>query len=123
MKIIIIAMILAIFTLGCGNNEKSFGEAPNSNSKIVPLSEILKTPDQFHEKEITLKGVVDGQCGNRCEFFYREENEAVSIYMGDIEAPLIKKGTPVIVTASVHKGNEKLILTAKGFTLKSKGDK
>ncbi len=123
MKTIIITMILAVLAIGCGKKEETYGIPTPKNSKITTLSDVLKSPDQFHQKEITLKGVVDGQCGSRCEFFYREENEAVPIYMGNIEAPLIQKGTPVIVTASVHKGKEKLILTAKGFTLRPEGDK
>lgn len=116
-------MIFAMFLIGCKNEGKSYGDAPKSTTKTVALSEVLESPDQFHQKDITLKGIVDGQCGSRCEFFYREGNDAIPIYMGEIEAPIITKGTPVTVTASVHKGDEKLILTAKGFTIKPKGDK
>lgn len=123
MKILAITMVLAMLTIGCGKNEQKFGEAPSSGTKKVSLSQVLESPDQFHQKDITLQGIVDGQCGSRCEFFYREGNDAIPIYMGSIEAPIITKGTPVTVTASVHKGNEKVILTAKGFTLKPKGEK
>ncbi len=113
--------MFTIFLIACGNKEESFGTKPAPDSKILALSELLKTPEKFHKKEVTLQGVVDGQCGNRCEFFYREKTDAVTIYMGGIEAPVIQKGTPVIVETSVHLGKEKLVLTAKGFTLKPKG--
>lgn len=121
MKTLIIATILAFLTFGCGEKEEVFGTV--SKSKLTPLSSVLSSPDQFHKKEVTFKGIVDGQCGSRCEFFYREGNDVVPIFMGDIKAPAIKKGTPVTVTASVHKGEEQVILTAKGFALSTKGGK
>lgn len=123
MKTFFIAVLFAAFVFGCSKKEETFGSIKPSKSDVISLSEVINSPDNYHKKDVTLKGIVDGQCGSRCEFFFRENNDVVAIHMGDIEAPAIKKGTPVTVTASVYKGKEQTILTAKGFTLENKGGK
>ncbi len=119
MKSLIFVSITALILLSCSSKVETYGEAPQSAS--TALTKLLSAPEHFDKKEVTLTGVVDGQCGNRCEFTFREGSEAVTIYMGDIEAPMIQKGTPVTVTAKVHKGEKKLVLTAQGFTLDKGG--
>lgn len=121
MKTLILTVLLALVTFGCQGNEEVHGTF--TKGEITPLAKVLESPEQFHKKEVTFKGIVDSQCGSRCEFFFREGNKVVPIFMGDIKAPAIKKGTPVTVTASVHKGDEQVILTAKGFALSTKGGK
>lgn len=123
MKVLIFIAFLAVFTIGCGDKGETYGAHTPSKSDVISLSEVISSPDKYHKKDITVKGIVDGQCGSRCEFFFRENNDVVPIYMGEIKAPLIKKGTPVIVTASVYKGKGQTVLTAKGFTLSTKGGK
>lgn len=122
MKAILIA-VAALVLMSCGKKEQTFGEAIPASTPVTALSEVLKSPEKFHEKEVTLKGTIAAQCGNRCEFTFRDGNESVTIYVGDIEAPLMQKGTPIDVTASVFQGEKKLILTAKGFSLGTKGGK
>lgn len=123
MKNIILTILFTVFVFGCSKKEETYGSYKPSKSDVISLSEVISTPDNFHKKDVTLKGFVDGQCGNRCEFSFRENNDVIKIHMGDIKAPAIKKGTSVIVSASVYKGKEQTILTAKGFTLITKDGK
>jgi len=127
MKVIQGTLLLALLTLitlitvGCGKQDKLYGDS-SITGETVSLATLLETPDQFNQKEVTLTGVVDGQCGNRCDFTFREDNNAIKIYMGDIEAPIISKGSPITVTAKVLNGDAKLILTAASFTLNEGGE-
>ncbi len=117
--LIFLMLSLALFITGC-SKEQSLGEALPENTKITPLAELLSSPAKYHEKKVVLDGVVSGQCGNRCEFTYSESGKATTIYMGSIEAPVIKTGTPVRVAVDVFNGESQVILTASGFTLKTK---
>ncbi len=113
---IAITLVLVALLMACKKEEQTFGE-PISTKSVMTLTNLLETPEKFHDKVITLKGRVDGQCGNRCEFTFRDKNSSVTIYMGDIKAPQIQKGTPITVSAQVFNGEKQMILTAKGFSL------
>ncbi len=121
MKLVILFTTLLLTLSSCGKKEQTLGETPSG--KVISLASVVEAPDQFHEKTVTLEGVVSAQCGNRCEFTFTEGTNSVKIYMGDIKAPILHTGTPVKVTADVFKGEKKVILTARGFTVKAKGSK
>lgn len=118
MKTIIPAILLFLLS-SCGSKEQTLGEIPSG--EVISLASVISSPEEFHEKTITLEGIVSAQCGNRCEFTFTEGTNSVKIYMGDIKAPLIQSGSPVKVTADVFNGEKKAVLTARGFTLKAKG--
>lgn len=116
----VLSILLILFT-GCAK-EQSIGQPAGKDAIKASLTEVLETPDKFHQKEVILEGIVTGQCGSRCEFFYSENGTTVPVYMGEIKAPAIQSGTPVKVNAKVFKGDQKVILTANGFILKKKAD-
>lgn len=122
MKQILVFSMLVLLIMAC-SKDVTLGKEIPADATIITLKELLANPEKYHDKEITLKGRVDGQCGNKCEFTYAENGESHTIYVGEIEAPTIQKGTPIRVTAHVFNGAEKLILTAQGFELKAKGGK
>ncbi len=121
MKIVVLITTMLLVLTSCGSKDKTHGETPTG--AVISLASVIEAPDEFHEKTVTLEGVVAAQCGNRCDFTFTEGTNSVKIYMGNIEAPLIQSGTPVHVTADVFQGDEKVVLTARGFTLKAKGGK
>ncbi len=121
MKLITLLTATLLLLSSCGSKDETLGEVPSG--KVISLATVLESPDSYHKQTVTLEGVVAAQCGNRCDFTFNEGTKSVKIYMGDIEAPILQKGTPVKVTADVFKGDKKVILTARGFTLKAKGGK
>lgn len=121
MKLVIALATMLLILTSCGPKEETLGETPSG--KVISLASVIESPDEFHEKTVTLEGVVAAQCGNRCEFTFTEGTNSVKIYMGDIKAPILQTGSPVKVTADVFKGDKKVILTARGFTVKAKGGK
>ncbi len=121
MKLVVLLTAVLLLVTSCGSKEETHGQTPSGD--VISLESVIESPDEFHEKTVTLEGVVAAQCGNRCEFTFTEGTNSVKIYMGDIEAPLIQSGTPVLVTADVFQGAEKVVITASGFTLKAKGGK
>ncbi len=123
MKLIYLLATSLLLLSSCGTKEQILGEAPSKSAELTSLSKVLASPDSYHEKSVTLEGVVAAQCGNRCEFTFTEGTNSVKIYMGSIKAPIIQSGTPVRVTADVYRGDKKVVLTARGFALKAKGGK
>jgi len=61
--------------------------------------------------------VLTGQCAALCDFTYTEGRQSVTIFMGKDKPPKIKVGQPVRVTATVHQGEQQLVLTAQGLEL------
>ncbi len=121
MKLITTFIAMLLLLTSCGSSDKTLGETPTG--EVISLATVLELADDYHEKTVTLEGVVAAQCGNRCEFTFTEGINSVKIYMGEIKAPIIQTGSPVKVTADVFKGNKKVVLTARGFTVKAKGGK
>ncbi len=119
MKLMTAIAATLLLLSSCGSKDETLGETPSG--EVISLAKVLDAPDEYHEKTVTLEGVVAAQCGNRCEFTFTKGTNSAKIYMGNIEAPLIQSGTPVKVTADVYKGDKKVVLTARGFTVKAKG--
>ncbi len=121
MKLVVLLTAVLLLVTSCGSKEETHGETPSGT--VISLASVIEAPEEFHEKIVTLEGVVAAQCGNRCDFTFTEDANSIKIYMGTIEAPLLQTGTPVLVTADVFQGAEKVVLTARGFTVKEKGGK
>lgn len=122
MKKLLSFFLIVILLTSC-SKDVSVGKDLPANKPVVTLKELLDDPGKYHTKEILLKGTVEGQCGNKCDFTYAEKGTSHTIYVGDLDIPAIKAGTPIMVTANVHSGEKKLILTATGLKLESKGGK
>ncbi len=121
MKTVFLTIVVALFFVACNKSEKVYGTNKTTENKTT-LTELLESPAKFHKKEVTLTGFVESQCGSRCDFVFREGNQIAKISMGEIEAPVMKQGTPVTVTTTVYSGERKVVLTAKNFTLGKAGN-
>lgn len=121
-QILLFSLMVLLFT-ACSEKEVVLGEAIPADAKVITLQDLLANPNTYHNQMVTLEGKVDGQCGNKCEFTFAESGKSQTIYVGDIEAPTIKKGTPIRVMTHVFNGDKKLVLTAQGFVLNGKGGK
>ena len=118
----IVALFIFTFLISCSESQ-DFGDPAENSVSITKLSEILQDPDNFHQKTVVLRGVVSSQCANLCNFIYSENAQSVTIFLGDFEHPRIPTGTPVRVTARVHSGENRVVLTADGLNLLEKGGK
>jgi hypothetical protein len=112
------SVVLAL--AGC-RSTKTVGVPAPLSVQPVPLQQLLDNPAQYHGQVVVLEGVVSGQCGSLCEFFYSEKKRSATILMGDLKAVRIKTGTPVRVTVRVFNGERQAVLTAVGFVLSGKG--
>lgn len=113
---LIIAIGTALLTAGCGGT-KTVGTPAGKDVTTTPLVAVLEAPDKYDGQVVVLKGVLEAQCGALCDFTYSENGRSVMIYTPDPKPPRIQSGQPIRVTATVHKGDQQLILTAKGLEL------
>jgi hypothetical protein len=70
---------------------------------------------------VVLNGILTGQCASLCDFTYAEGRRSATIFMGGVKAPRIPVGRPVRVTATVHRGERQVVLTARGLEVGSNG--
>jgi|GEM_PF-1002794 len=101
---------------GCGGT-KTVGTPASSDTAATPLAAVLDTPDRYDGQMVVLKGVLTAQCAALCDFTYSEGNRSVTIYTGDPKPPRIQAGRPVRVTVQVNKGEERVVLNAKGIEI------
>lgn len=111
-----IAVVTACMAAGCGGS-KIVGTPAKADTPATPLAAVLEAPEKYNGQTVVLKGVLAAQCAARCDFTYAENGRTVTVYTGDPKPPKIKAGQPVRVTATVHKGEEQVIITAKGLEL------
>jgi len=106
----------ALIAAGCGGT-KTVGTPAGADVSATALAAVLEAPEKYDGQTVVLKGVLEAQCAALCEFTYSEGGRSVTVYTPDPKPPRIKGGQPVRVTATVHRGEEQVILTAKGLEL------
>lgn len=113
----------ALIAAGCGGT-KTVGTPAGQDTPATPLAAVLQAPEKYEGQTVVLKGVLTAQCAAQCDFTYAENGQSVTVYTGDPKPPKIQGGQPVRVTAKVHKGEQQVIITAKGLEiLPRKGSK
>ncbi len=113
---IVILAGAAIGLAGCGGT-KTVGTPAKADTPATPLAAILAAPEKYDGQTVVLNGVLAAQCASLCDFTYAEGNQSVTVFTGDPKPPKIHAGQPVRVTASVHKGEEQVVITAKGLEI------
>lgn len=106
----------ALLEAGCGGT-KTVGTPAGGDTAATPLAAVLDAPEKYDGQTVVLKGVLQAQCAALCDFTYSESGRSVTVYTPDPKPPRIKAGQPVRVTATVHKGEEQVIINAKGLEL------
>ena len=105
-----------LIAAGCGGT-KTIGTPVGKDVAATPLAAVLEAPEKYDGQTVVLKGVMEAQCGALCDFTYAEGGRSVMVYTPDPKPPRIQNGPPVRVTATVHKGEQQVIITATGLEL------
>ncbi len=111
-----VAVGTALMAAGCGGT-KTVGTPASPDTPATPLATVLQAPEKYEGQTVVLKGVLTAQCAALCDFTYAENGQSVTVFTGDPKPPRIKAGQPVRVTATVHKGEQQVIITAKGLEM------
>ena len=111
-----LAVGTALLAAGCGGT-KTIGTPAGTDVAATPLAAILEAPEKYDGQTVVLKGVLEAQCAALCDFTYAESGRSVTVYTPDPKPPRIQNGQPVRVTATVHKGEKQVIITATGLEL------
>ncbi len=111
-----VAVGTALIAAGCGGT-KTVGTPAKADVAATPLAAVLAAPEKYDGQTVVLNGVLAAQCASRCDFTYAEGNQSVTVFTGDPKPPKIHAGQPVRVTATVHKGEEQVVINAKGLEL------
>jgi hypothetical protein len=110
------AVAAALIAAGCGGT-KTVGTPAGRDVAATPLAAVLEAPEKYDGQTVVLNGVLEAQCAALCDFTYAENGRSVTVYTPDPKPPRIQNGQPVRVTAAVHKGEQQVVLTAKGLEL------
>jgi multidrug efflux pump subunit AcrA (membrane-fusion protein) len=110
------SVVAVLIAAGCGGT-KTVGTPAGADVSATPLAAVLEAPEKYDGQTVVLKGVLEAQCAAQCDFTYSEGGRSVTVYTPDPKPPKIKGGQPVRVTATVHRGEKQVILTAKGLEL------
>ncbi|MBM4147911.1 MAG: hypothetical protein FJ224_02540 [Lentisphaerae bacterium] len=105
-----------LIAAGCGGT-KTIGTPAGADTVETPLAAVLDAPEKYDGQTVVLKGVLEAQCAALCDFTYAEGNRSVTVFTGEPKPPKIQAGQPVRVTVQVHKGEEQVVLTAKGLEI------
>lgn len=111
-----LAVGTALMAAGCGGT-RTVGTPAGKDVAATPLAAVLEAPEKYDAQTVVLNGVLVSQCAALCDFTYAESGRSVTVYTPDPKPPRIRGGQPVRVTATVHKGEEQVIITAKGLEL------
>ncbi len=101
---------------GCGGMQ-TVGTPAGADTPATSLAAVLASPEKYAGQTVVLKGTLAAQCAALCDFTYAEDGRSVMIYTPDPKPPRIQNGQPVRVTATVHKGEQQVIITATGLEL------
>jgi len=107
---------VALVSGGCGGT-KTVGVPAKADTPATPLASVLDAPEKFDGQTVVLQGVLSAQCAALCDFTYAEGNRSVTVYTPDPKPPKMQAGQPVRVTVQVHKGDEHVVLNAKGLEI------
>ncbi len=116
---LVLAVAAALIAAGCGGT-KTVGTPAKADMPATPLAAVLEAPETYDGQTVVLKGTLEAQCAALCDFTYSENGRSVTVYTPDPKPPRIQGGQPVRVTATVHKGEQQVILTATGLELLSR---
>ena len=118
MKILVLttvlsAVVLLSSSMAATAKQLTFGDKVEMK-KLQPLSELLKQPEQFVNKQITIKGKIVEACAKRgCWMQLKAENEQgtvrVKVKDGDMVFPVSKRGSTAYATGT---------FTGRSLTLK-----
>lgn len=108
--------MLALIAAGCRRTQTVGIPAP-ADTPSTPLAAVLDAPDKYNGQTVVLKGKLQAQCASLCDFTYAEGARSATIFTGDPKPPKIQAGRSVRVTVQVHKGEEQVVLTAKGLEI------
>lgn len=92
----LIFVLVTVFALGCFAAEKKFGTGAKF-ADAKPMSEIMKTPEAFVGKEVTVSGTIVDVCAKRGCWMqltsdYKNEKVRVKVNDGEIVFPLEARG-------------------------------
>ncbi len=111
-KIALLFLLLIVF--GCSDSKEPFGKAIE-NRESTSIDSIMKNPEQFAGKAVTVEGQIINECPSGCWFDMRDENGAiyVDIAPGGFAIPQ-KVGKDVVVEGKVSLRDGKPIIVGKG---------
>ncbi|MFW5785252.1 MAG: hypothetical protein ACOCW1_03615 [Chitinispirillaceae bacterium] len=107
---------IAVLLSFCGSSKsESMGTEIPKDSKVVKLADVLAAPDDFHDQNVVMEGIVSGQCASLCEFMYKEGAEVVEIFPKGFTLPKLKIGSKVRMYAQITSGSERVVVSALGL--------
>lgn len=112
MTVFIIFVVAAVFA-GCGKTE-TYG-SPITNREITKIVDILRNPNLYNGKMVTIKGKITNECSTGC-WFDTKDGEAViytTIEAAGFAIPQ-KSGHQALVTGKVLVENGKPKIIGRG---------
>jgi hypothetical protein len=73
--LLVLLVLVAVFIAGCGKAE-SYGSAI-SNRVITKIEDILRNPDAYKGKTVTIKGIITNECSTGCWFDIKDEGATI----------------------------------------------
>lgn len=117
--IFLITVVLALVLVSCGKKE-TFGKEVSGNATTT-VSEILKSPDSFKEKEVVIEGKIGDVCPSGCWFYLKDENAAANQLYIDIAPAGIaipqKSGSKARLSGTVKYDGKSVIIYGNGVEL------
>ena len=112
------ATISVIMFSGCGKGKGTqLGADIPPQAPMVSLSDILKSPGEYHGKKVVMKGIVSGQCPSLCEFFFTDGAHKVTMYPHGYSFPKLETGRRVTIYAEITSGTGQVVFSALGVKL------
>jgi hypothetical protein len=117
--IIILVLSFIIFWCNAPDSDKPLrlGVEVPKTELIVKLADVIENPDAFNGKKIVMNGVVFGQCGSLCDFFFKDGIHTVTIYPQGFKFPKLEHDKPVTIYTEIIKGDGKLVFLALGIEI------
>lgn len=99
--IYLVALAVLLSSISVMGKTKKLGQKIPKGVAVVKLSEILKSPEKFKDKEVALQGNYINYCC-ASDFVYREGLESVEIYPQGFPTPKLDKGKQMKVWGIVR---------------------
>ena len=117
--IVILILNLALALSGCGRKKSEQYGQQISNHNTTHISDILKEPEAFSGKTVTIDGKIVRECMTGCWFDVEGEKGSIHVDVKPSGFAIPQKvGKEVIVEGSVSLRDGQLTLVGKGVEIK-----
>jgi len=96
---LLLVFSILMLSLSCSENTSTTDAQKDKN--LVRLAAVMKSQEQYREKEVSMYGTYAGACGNSCcpnEFFLKDGIHSIKVNLADgVTLPRLSLNDPVKV--------------------------